>query len=191
MALLKNVRGWLFRQSDEMHSALAVGATACLVPALSHASPELLAAANLTSMATQFGSQVYVAFVGGPTMFVNMKKKEFGDIQARLFPKFGMVGLSTGILTLASYNLAHKGSFDTCTYLLVGSLSVHIINSFFIFPFVTKLMLKLREAKEDEVPAAKRNFGITHGVSNLINFVGMGANLAYLYILASRVAGVW
>ncbi len=29
-------------------------------------------------------------------------------LQARLFPKYGMVGMSTGIVALASYHLAHN-----------------------------------------------------------------------------------
>ena len=38
---------------------------------------------------------------------------------------------------------------------------------------------------------ADKIFGISHGVSNLVNLAGLAANLAYFYILAHRIGGCW
>ena len=162
--------GWLKSQSDLTHNTLTVVSTAALVPAVSYLSPAALTALNLTSMSIQFGTQSYVAFVGGPTMFVNMPRQVFGDIQARLFPKVGMLCMSTGAFTLASYSVNH--ATDTATYLLASSLLINVFNSFLIFPKVTEYMLALRKHDEgsEERKKAGMRFGITHGISNLINF---------------------
>eukprot|EP00088_Acartia_fossae_P003102 TRINITY_DN11288_c0_g1_i11.p1 TRINITY_DN11288_c0_g1~~TRINITY_DN11288_c0_g1_i11.p1 ORF type:complete len:195 (+),score=10.56 TRINITY_DN11288_c0_g1_i11:46-630(+) len=194
MSVLSCLRSWIFKQSDVTHSGLAMAGSLAAVPLLTKLGGSGLAAANLLSISTQLGSQVYVAFVGGPTMFVNMDKTAFGNIQARLFPKFGMVGLSTGIWTLASYHIAHTQP-DICTWALLASLSVHILNAFLIFPKTTQFMFQLRQAEKTENTEAisqyRKKFGALHGISNLINFASMGANVFYLYILASRISGVW
>jgi len=193
-SVIQSIRSFLFRQSDLTHASLAVTSSLAALPALTLLSGTGLAATNLLTVSTQLGSQVYVAFVGGPTMFVNMDKVAFGNIQARLFPKFGMVGLSTGILSLASYHLAHPKS-DVCTWLLFGSLAVHILNSFLIFPKTTEYMFLLRQAEKSEnkegISKNRMRFGMMHGISNLINIGGMGANMLYLYVLATRIAAIW
>lgn len=191
--LARKTWGWLASQSDEVQSAICIGATSCLLPLLPTLSPPLLAATNLVAMSTQLGSQVYVAFVGGPTMFLHLPLITFGDIQARLFPKYGMLGMSTGILALGSYYLGHNSTVDTATMLLVTSTLVHMANSFLIFPFVTnKMMEKRRHGEGSEARRrADKIFGISHGVSNLVNLAGLAANLAYFYILAHRIGGCW
>jgi len=210
MSFLRAARNWLAVQSDMKQSAICLGATSCLLPALANASPGVLAATNLLAISIQFGSQFYVAFVGGPTMYVNMEKRAFGDIQGRLFPKFGMVGLSTGVLAVATYQFAAhsglSGNLDyTCLALLAGSFTTHIINSFALFPYVTKAMMELRAAdkaleadtaegnhqKQAARRAAAKRFGISHGISNLVNLASLGGNFAYLCILSSKLSGVW
>ena len=47
------------------------------------------------------------------------------------------------------------------------------------------------EEAPEEAKTAARAFGIAHGVSNLVNLGSLAANLAYLYIVAARVAGSW
>ena len=53
--------------------------------------------------------------------------------------------------------------------------------------------LMLREAKEAEgdVKKAGMRFGVSHGISNLINLASLAANLGYIYVFATRVAGSW
>merc|ERR550519_319178 len=143
-------------------------------------------------MGTQLGTQVWVSFVAGPTMFMNMERHAFGDLQARLFPKFGMVGLATGLLGIASYHLSHPEP-DLMLALLATSTIMHFINSFSLFPLTTRLQYQRRNAKLGSVELKKvtKKFGVMHGISVLINFVGMGANIIYFYFLAAKVAGNW
>merc|ERR1740129_2629884 len=84
-------------------------------------------------MGTHLGTNAWVSFVAGPTMFMNMERHKFGDIQARLFPKLGMAGMSTGLLGMASYQLAHPQT-DLLLGLLATSTLSHVVNSFVLFP---------------------------------------------------------
>ena len=43
----------------------------------------MLATTNLVAVSAQLGSQIYVAGVSGPTMFLNMQRSDFGDIQVQ------------------------------------------------------------------------------------------------------------
>ena len=38
---------------------------------------------------------------------------------------------------------------------------------------------------------AEKIFGISHGVSNLVNLGGLAANLAYILLLAHKIVGIW
>jgi len=178
--------------SDGTQSALAVGVAAAAIPCLPMLSQTGLAATNLASMGTQFGTQMWVSLVAGPTMFMNMERHAFGDLQSRLFPKFGMVGVSTGMLGLASYHIAHP-SPDSLTAVLACSALVHILNTFVLFPVTTRFMYERRKHEEgtDEFKKASKKFGITHGISNLVNLAGLALNVAYFYLLATKIAGSW
>jgi len=188
--LAKQAVAWLRSQSDLTHHSLTVAATASALPLLPHLSPPALASLNLAAVAVQFGAQNWVAWVAGPTMFLNMPRNDFGNIQARLFPKLGMVSVATGGLTLASYSLHHP--VDTATYLLAASLACNCLNSFLIFPKTTELQFLKRGIKDEkEKAAAERRFGMVHGVSVLVNLVSMVANLAYICLLGSQLSGQW
>ena len=46
---------------------------------------------------------------------------------------------------------------------------------------------KDKEADEKTIAKARMNFGIVHGVCNIINYITMGANLLFLY----KMTAVW
>merc|ERR1712037_913119 len=110
-ALVSKVMGF----SDLTHATLAVGASSALIPLLPSLSPSHLAALHLSSLATGLGTQMYVSFVAGPTMFMHLPRHVFGDIQARLFPKMGMVTTGTSLITLATYSQVHHTDTATST----------------------------------------------------------------------------
>ena len=68
-----------------------------------------LAFASLLSIAAQFGMQFWVAFWAGPTMIFNLEKPTFASIQSKLFPKFGLVGVSTSVIALAGHYFNNRG----------------------------------------------------------------------------------
>merc|ERR1719189_1187471 len=161
--------------SDLTHATLAVGASSALIPLLPSLSPSHLAALHLSSLATGVGTQMYVSFVAGPTMFLHLPRHVFGDVQARLFPKMGMVTTGTSLLTLAA------------------SLGLNALNSFYVFSKCSDLMYDLRQQKEgtDERKKAGMKFGIAHAISVGINFVSLSLGLYFTSILGSKIAGVW
>ena len=121
-------------------------------------------------------------------MFINMERHAFGNIQARLFPKMGMVCMSMSGLAMAGYLNTHNP--DTPFTLLTSSLLINALNSFIIFPITTDYMYERRkhEVGTEEFKTANKMFGITHGISNLINLGSIAANVAFFYIIATRVA---
>ena len=79
---------------------------------------------------------------------------------------------------------AHKG------FLLTLSLATNLLNLWVFFPWTHEVLVTYMDAEkagEDEkvVAKARRNFGIVHGIANLINYVTMGANLVFLYKLTT------
>ena len=81
MAAVKSMVGKVMGLSDLTHATLAVGASSALIPLLPSLSPSHLAALHLSSLATGLGTQMYVSFVAGPTMFLHLPRHVFGDVQ--------------------------------------------------------------------------------------------------------------
>ena len=81
MAAVKALVGKVMGLSDLTHATLAVGASSALIPLLPSLSPSHLAALHLSSLATGVGTQMYVSFVAGPTMFLHLPRHVFGDVQ--------------------------------------------------------------------------------------------------------------
>ena len=189
--VVKNGVNWVRGTSDLNHTLMASAATGALASLIPNLSATNATFVNLGSVSAMVGTQLWVALVGGPTMFSNMERTRFGDIQARLFPKMGMACMSMSGLGMVSY--LHSHSPDTAFYLLASSLIINSINSFIVFPVCTGYMYERRKHEEgtEEQKKASMMFGMTHGVSNLINLGSIIANIAYLYILAERVSKVW
>jgi len=187
MSLFRSVYHWLKSQSDLSHNCLVVAATSAAIPAVMSLKAPCTAFINLSSVSVMFGTQNWVSWVAGPTMFLNMERSAFGDVQARLFPKMGMVTWSMSSLALASYLVNH--SWDLSATLLSSSLALNLLNSFLLFPVTTKYQYKIRECEEGtpEKASARKMFGMLHGVSVLVNLGSMLANTAYLYVLASTI----
>ena len=100
---VKNGVNWVRGTSDLNHTLMASAATGALASLIPNLSATNATFVNLGSVSAMVGTQLWVALVGGPTMFSNMERTRFGDIQARLFPKMGMVTTGTSLLTLATY----------------------------------------------------------------------------------------
>jgi len=191
MSVLTSVARRVFSLSDMSHASLALGSSCLALPLLPQLSPSGLALAHLTCLSSGLGTQLYVATVSGPTMFLNLPRQTFGDLQARLFPKMGMVCMSSSLLALSTYSMAHPT--DIATYLLGTSLACNTLNTFLVFPVTTKLMYEKRKYEEgsEEEKAAVTRFHVMHGVSNVTNIVALAASLGWVYILASRISGQW
>ena len=72
---------------DYKDGILASGLMGMSVPILHRLDNKNLFACQVISIGVQLGTQCWVSFIGGPTMFANMERHAFGDIQSKLFPK--------------------------------------------------------------------------------------------------------
>ena len=181
--------------SDLTHNALAVSAASLLIPALPKMTSSAVATTHLASFAVGFGAQTWHSFVAGPTMFLNLQRQTFGDVQARLFPKMAQVCSSTGIVCLATYMYTHPscGHDDRGLFLIATGLVSNLVNQFILFPLTAKFQYERRDKQEDNDArkSIERRFNITHDVSVSINFVALFSAAGYLYMVGSKMQGHW
>ena len=73
---------------------------------------------------------------------------------------------------------------------LVLSFAPCLLNYAMVFPLTTKYMFELRKAKRSEdkelIKSAGMKFGIIHSLSLLLNFIPMGANFHFIYVMTSN-----
>lgn len=168
--------------ADKVAVGSITAAVAALVPAMGKSS---LATTHLLSLAVPLGSQFWVSFVAGPTMFTNMDKRDFSAIQSVLFPKYGLVTTSGSLLAGLSYHYMMLGPVVGGESPLQLALALNVLgnlaNLLFLFPRTNRLLAEMRKTEEagDEAArkAAGKAFGITHLASVLINMVCLAINV--------------
>lgn len=98
---------------------------------------------------------------------------------------------STSFLALLAF-MKHSPASSLSTicspgFNLVLSLTTNLVNLFVFFPWTHSTLEVYMNAKKDPasseelVKTSRRNFGIVHGICNILNFVTMGANLLFIY----------
>jgi len=191
-SLLGRGVGWLRGLSDLTHHGIVGGVSALTVPLIHSLPQHYMAAITCTAVATQLGAHAWVANVAGPTMFLNMERKNFGDIQARLFPKLGMWSVGSGVVALTAYMAAHPHS-DTLTHALTLSLCTHLAQSYLVFPITTKYQYRLREYEEGsaERKSAGMRFGMFHALSMSLALLTTGISVYFFYAVGNRIAHTW
>jgi len=104
---MARLTGWL--SNDRLETIGSLSVTAALLPALQLSlSSGGLTTVNLSAIAGQLGTQVYINFVDGPTKRANMDKTALGNLQTRLFQKFGLFCSVTSILGLGTYQFLQR-----------------------------------------------------------------------------------
>jgi len=162
------------------------------VPILNRLESRQLVAAQVVTIGTQLGTQCWVSFVGGPTMFANMDRLVFGDIQSKLFPKYGLVNSSLSFIAFMAYRkFSPDGSLTSLLSPgldLILSFLPCLLNYTLVFPITAKYMYDLRDAKKsndkDLIKRAGMRFGLSHSLSLVLNFIPMMANLHFLYTMS-------
>ncbi|GMH58249.1 hypothetical protein TrRE_jg756 [Triparma retinervis] len=127
-------------------------------------------------------------------MFKSLPRREFGKLQAKLFPKFFLLCTLTSFLQLATFQqFASTVSPSSTVVTLVCSLA----NLLYLEPKSTSIMYSRHqledkgEASSDEYKALKGEFGKLHGMSSLMNLgalVGLfvhGAMMAKKLVVAA------
>ena len=131
---------------------------------------------HLTAYACYLGSMVWTTFIAGIVMFKNLPRKEFGKLQAKLFPKY--FALHAACLVAMGGALALGGGVPSGAVWGLGlSLAATACNLFVVEPKTTANMFARYAMQEggavvyDEGQAAalKKEFGLLHGLSSLLN----------------------
>ncbi|MCJ1314221.1 hypothetical protein MMC25_007901 [Agyrium rufum] len=166
---------------------------------------------HVLAYGTLLGVEVWQSFVGGIVAYKALPRPQFATLQTALFPiYFGMqtalpilLALTyPGTRTAASGPTGVLAEENRLTVLapLGLILSSSFANMALIGPQTTKIM---RERKHQETRDGKKSydpaphskemqklnsrFGRMHGVSSLLNMVGLGATVWYGIMLADRI----
>ncbi|XP_078661409.1 transmembrane protein 205-like [Branchiostoma floridae x Branchiostoma belcheri] len=169
---------------------------------------------HLFCVSAHFGTQVWVTFVAGLTMFHNLPRHTFGHIQGHLFPKYFTMGSVLGLVAMVTYMYEyHHGNLTTHQQvefgILVAVFVSALLNAAFIGPISLDIMnqqytIEKEHGHGHEIgthPAGKiqqdqkyqsvrKRFFMYHGISSLVNMVALVGNGVHVYYLASQLAGI-
>ncbi|KAL5014108.1 hypothetical protein ScPMuIL_008378 [Solemya velum] len=168
---------------------------------------------HLFSFSTHFGSQMWVTLVAGLTMFYNLPRIMFGQVQSRLFPMFFLSSLVMSSITLTTYVIQHPyETWGRIQFIEVCALTTCLIstsiNTFVLSPLVVDIMIKRFELENEfgngvaytvgstaDLTEMKKNpiylhihrlFRRLHISSALANVITLFANLIHLYYLSCQ-----
>jgi hypothetical protein len=160
---------------------------------------------NLTtpSYGTLIGSTVFQSFIGGITAYRALPRAQFSTLQKAIFPPYFVLQTLAPVALWLTYprSLFRPAAHDTSnTYLISTMFVTALLNLVYVGPQTTEVM-RLRKHQEtrdgkkswDEGPHSEemvklnKRFGILHGVSSLVNMVGLGAMVWYGAVLGEGV----
>lgn len=152
----------------------------------------------ISAFAFNFGMTLWVTFVAGIVMYKNLPLHTFGHIQSKLFPLYFLIEAVTSfiMLAVAAYSARNHSDLLWEYKVVMGSLTVSfisaVLNGFFVGPRSTAIMFKKHQLEKDisdklaleenpEYRSLKKEFGKTHGISALLNIIGLGGCCYILY----------
>ncbi|KAF2850204.1 hypothetical protein T440DRAFT_397573 [Plenodomus tracheiphilus IPT5] len=165
---------------------------------------------HLLSYGTLLGSTLFQSFIGGVVAFKVLPRPQFATLQRHTFPVYFSLQTLTPLAMLLSYPsgptaliplLSSTPKLQTATdaraVWLIGTMFITALaNLVYIGPETTRVMgirkhQETRDGKKShdagphsaEMEALNRQFSILHGVSSLVNMVGLGAMVWYAGLL--------
>ncbi|KAA8898918.1 hypothetical protein FN846DRAFT_900005 [Sphaerosporella brunnea] len=159
---------------------------------------------HLLSWGTLLGSQFFQSFIGGPVAFRALPRPMFAQLQAKIFPVYFSLQSALPLVVL----LTHPSTTKSYSELLLGTeaaipmlvtLVTSAINLGVVGPKTTKIMRarKVQETRDgrkyyeepvsEEMRFLNKRFGVVHGVSSLLNLVGLLSTAAYGIVLGSKL----
>jgi len=162
------------------------------------------AAYHILSYGTLLGTSIFQSFIGGIVSYRALTRPQFAVLQQNLFPIY------FGMQTLLPLGLALTYPFTSTQRMLTNSnpssISIAtmticgLVNWVYVGPATTQTM---RERKHQETRDGKKywqegdksvemqrlnkRFSVLHGVSSLINLVGVVATVYYGFVLGERL----
>ncbi|KAF1999735.1 hypothetical protein P154DRAFT_523057 [Amniculicola lignicola CBS 123094] len=158
---------------------------------------------HILSYGTLLGSTVFQSFIGGIVAFRVLPRPQFSTLQKHTFPVFFALQTITPLLMALTYPTGPFAfvrtssplapSTDRVATWLIGTMVVSgAVNWVWVGPQTTEVM-KLRKHQEtrdgkksydagphsEEMRGLNKRFGVLHGVSSLVNLVGLVAMIWY------------
>ncbi|XP_048590036.1 transmembrane protein 205 [Nematostella vectensis] len=167
--------------------------------------------AHVFSFGTWIGIQFWATFIAGATMYFNMPRHAFGELQSILFPKYFMSGVCCSAVALATFCVMHPAQqWVTNEKLQVAGLSVSLLSCMLNYMYLepnTTVLMHLRYAFERErgygneigpIPDEKlkhdeqylkitHKFACIHGFSSMMNILSYAGCLVHLWCLSHNV----
>lgn len=144
-------------------------------------------AVHLFAYGTWLGTSLWTTFVAGITMFKHLPRKQFGMLQAQLFPKYFQLGtICTCVVLLTSVRMGMQ------PWPLLISLLCTLANLLYLEPKATNVMFQRYALDgQDSDPEVrkdlKKQFGKLHGMSSLANLVGLVSLVIHGCAIAARL----
>ncbi|OAK99281.1 hypothetical protein IQ06DRAFT_336855 [Phaeosphaeriaceae sp. SRC1lsM3a] len=155
---------------------------------------------HILSYGTLLGSTLFQSFIGGITAYRALPRAQFSSLQKAIFPPYFALQTITPLALWLTHprSLLHASSpADSTSLYLIGTMFVTALaNLVYIGPQTTEVM-RLRKHQEtrdgkkswdegphsSEMEALNKRFSVLHGVSSLVNMVGLGAMVWYGAVL--------
>ncbi|RYN58574.1 hypothetical protein AA0118_g7238 [Alternaria tenuissima] len=171
---------------------------------------------HLLSYGTLLGSTLFQSFVSGIVAFRVLPRPQFSTLQKHTFPVYFTLQTLTPIVMLLTYPRGGAPSLlpflssspmpptatdNLSSWLHTTMFLTALVNWVYIGPKTTEVMglrkhQETRDGKKSydagphskEMQALNKQFGILHGVSSLVNMVGLGAMIWYGAVLAEGLS---
>jgi hypothetical protein len=142
-----------------------------------------------------FGTTTYQSFYNGIIAYRALPLKEFGNLQARIFPTYFRFQAIGSAILLA---LPPVSPVPTAFYVALGlSFATGAVNALFLGPLSNRIKAKRDEQMDiegksykdptasDTMKALNKQFGQTHGISVSLNMITFGSLLYYGVLLTA------
>ncbi|KAF2275527.1 uncharacterized protein EI97DRAFT_434356 [Westerdykella ornata] len=163
---------------------------------------------HILSYGTLIGSTLFQSFINGIVAFRVLPRAQFSTLQKNIFPIYFALQTIAPLCMIATYpagwralvsgstSAASASSHRLPFYLISTLFLTGAVNFLFIGPATTQVMQErkkqeTRDGKKSydkgphssEMEALNRKFGMLHGVSSLVNLVGIMGMVWYAFVL--------
>ncbi|KAH3939303.1 hypothetical protein HBH70_231240 [Parastagonospora nodorum] len=158
---------------------------------------------HLLSYGTLIGSTIFQSFIGGVTAYRALPRAQFSSLQKAIFPPYFVLQTAAPIFLWVTYprSLLSPASVDKSNAWLIGTMfATGLLNLVYVGPETTRVMgerkhQETRDGKKswdqgphsEEMQRLNKKFGVLHGVSTLVNLLGLGAMVWYGAVLGEGV----
>ncbi|XP_044578062.1 transmembrane protein 205 isoform X2 [Cotesia glomerata] len=165
----------------------------------------------LSSFIIHIGSQIWMTFVSGLSLYFALPRHTFNDVQRVLFPRYFTINACLSFITLVIFVKHHPvETWDTETTIQVAGMSLALILELLIRLYLTPPLLRLivekkgieqaagvgKETGCQNISALKdcphymeiyRSFRKTHGCIAMGNIITMGCTIMHLFYISNKL----